>query len=104
MNIQVDVQGEEKSNMRQSEDLKATRVARGFTQEKGVDYNKVFSPVAKFATICLVCALAAIFDLVMDKMNVVIAFLYRYLEEEIYMRQPVGFEVKKTKRVWFVDC
>ncbi|OAE29694.1 hypothetical protein AXG93_509s1470 [Marchantia polymorpha subsp. ruderalis] len=79
--------------------FKARLVARGFTQEKGVDYNKVFSPVAKYATIRLVCALAAIFDLVMDQMDVVTAFLYGYLEEEIYMRQPVGFEVKGKERL-----
>ncbi|OAE33837.1 hypothetical protein AXG93_3559s1030 [Marchantia polymorpha subsp. ruderalis] len=28
--------------------FKDRRVARGFTQEKGVNYNKVFSPIAKF--------------------------------------------------------
>ncbi|OAE30587.1 hypothetical protein AXG93_40s1140 [Marchantia polymorpha subsp. ruderalis] len=33
--------------------FKARLVARGFTQEKCVDYNEVFSTVAKYATICL---------------------------------------------------
>lgn len=45
--------------------FKAKLVARGFTKEKGVDYNKVFSPVTKYATIRLVCKLAAIFSLIM---------------------------------------
>lgn len=78
--------------------FKARLVARGFTQEKSVDYNEVFSPVAKYATIRLVCALAATFNLVMDQTDVVTAFLYGYLEEEIYMRQPIGFEVKGQER------
>lgn len=43
--------------------FKARLMARCFTQEKSVDYNEVFSPVAKYATIRLVCALAAIFNL-----------------------------------------
>ncbi|OAE30129.1 hypothetical protein AXG93_246s1000 [Marchantia polymorpha subsp. ruderalis] len=78
--------------------FKARLVARGFTHEKRVDYNEVFSLVAKYATIRLVCALAATISLVINQMNVVTAFLYGYLEEEIYMRQPIGFEVKGHER------
>ena len=74
--------------------FKARMVAKGYTQEKGVDYNEVFSPIAKYATIWLVYALVAIFGLVMDQMDVVTAFLYGKLDEVIYMEQPMGF-VKK---------
>ncbi|OAE35430.1 hypothetical protein AXG93_2587s1450 [Marchantia polymorpha subsp. ruderalis] len=79
--------------------FKARLVVRGFTNEKGVDYNEVFSPVTKYAIIRLVCALVVIFDLVMDPMDVITAVLYGYLEEVIYMRQPVGFEVKGKERL-----
>jgi hypothetical protein len=71
---------------------KARLVAKGLTQEKGVDYNEVFSLVAKLATIRLIYALVAIFGVVMDQIDVVTAFLYGSLEEVIYMRQPMpGF-------------
>ena len=74
--------------------FKARMVAKGFTQQKGVDYNEVFSPVAKYSTIRLLCALVAIFGLVLDQMDVVTAFLYGLLDEVIYMRQPMGFMKK----------
>ncbi|OAE23684.1 hypothetical protein AXG93_4520s1070 [Marchantia polymorpha subsp. ruderalis] len=78
--------------------FKARLLARGFTHEKDVDYNKIFSPIAKYATICMVCALAATFSLVMDQMDVITTLLYGYLEEEIYMRQPIGFDVNAKRR------
>lgn len=56
-------------------------IAGGFTYDKGVNHDEVFSPIANYATIFLVCALAKIFSLVMDQMNVGIAFLYKYLEK-----------------------
>lgn len=46
-----------------------------------VNYNKVFSPIAKYATIWLVCALLAIFDLIINGMNVAVAIFYRILEK-----------------------
>ena len=73
---------------------KARLVAKGFTQEKGVDYNEVFSPVAKYLTIRILLMLVVTFGLVLDQMDVVTAFLYGLLDEVIFMRQPMGF-VKK---------
>lgn len=37
-------------------------ITRDFTQENGVNYHKIFSHVAKYVTIHMVCALAAIFS------------------------------------------
>jgi hypothetical protein len=64
-----------------------------------VDYNKFFSLIAKLATIQLIYALVALFGLVMDQMDVITTFLYGYLEEVIYMMQPIGF-ARKGKEHW----
>jgi hypothetical protein len=58
-----------------------------------VDFNETFAPVAKFASIRAVLALAAFYDLELHQMDVKTAFLNGDLEEEIYMQQPDGFVV-----------
>ena len=71
--------------------LKGRVVARGFSQTYGVDYNETYAPVAKLASIRILFAIAAAYDLEIDQMDVVTAFLANLLEEEIYMEQPEGF-------------
>jgi Reverse transcriptase (RNA-dependent DNA polymerase) len=66
-------------------------VAKGFTQSKGVDYTEVFSPVIMLATLRLLMALVVLFDLYLEQMDVVTAFLYGLLDEVIFMRQPEGY-------------
>lgn len=72
--------------------LKARLVARGFSQQQGVDYNETFSAVLRHRTLRLVLALVAHFDLTLEFMDVVTAFLNAPLTEEVYMEIPEGFE------------
>jgi hypothetical protein len=70
---------------------KARLVARGFSQEYGLDYSETYAPVARFSSIRLMLALAARHGLRMQQMDVQTAFLYGDLKEEIYMEQPDGY-------------
>ncbi|KAM1814362.1 hypothetical protein ACFX11_028034 [Malus domestica] len=73
---------------------KARLVVKGFGQKKGVDFDEIFSPVVKMTSIRVILGMAASMDLELEQLDVKTAFLHGNLEEEIYMEQPKGFEVK----------
>jgi transposase InsO family protein len=67
---------------------KARFVAQGFTQQFGIDFNDVYAPVCKSATILTLLTKAAHHDLEIHQMDVNTAFLNAELKEEIYVRPP----------------
>ena len=71
----------------------ACLVAKGFSQVKGVDFDKIFSAVMRFETVRLMLALATLENWHIESLDVRSAYLYGKLTEEIYMKQPEGFRV-----------
>ena len=71
---------------------KARLVVGGHRQKYGIDYNETFSPVVKHNTIRILLALATKNNLEVHQMDFVTAFLNGYVEEEIFMKQPEGYE------------
>ena len=76
---------------------KARLVTRGFLQRKSLDYLEAFALVAKIETIRLVVALASGKGWPMFQLDVKLAFLNGPLEEEVYVTQPLGFEIKGSE-------
>ncbi|GJR40492.1 putative ribonuclease H-like domain-containing protein [Tanacetum coccineum] len=71
---------------------KARLVAQGHRQEEGIDYEEVFAPVARIEAIRLFLAYASFMGFLVYQMDVKSAFLYRTIEEEVYVTQPPGFK------------
>jgi hypothetical protein len=73
---------------------KARLVVKGFAQKKGIDFDEIFSPVVKMTSIRTILSLVVVEDLHLEQLDVKTTFLHGDLEEEIYMQQPHGYEVK----------
>lgn len=73
---------------------KARLVVKGFRQKGGIDFHETFSPVVRYESAKLFVAFAAIDYRQIHQIDVKTAFLYGDLNEELYMRQPEGFEDK----------
>nr|GEZ63121.1 hypothetical protein [Tanacetum cinerariifolium] len=73
-------------------------VAKGFTQTYGVDYEETFSPVANIRAIRILIAIAVFYNYEIWQMDVKIAFLNGYLDDDIHMVQPEGFIDPKHSR------
>ncbi|GJR51312.1 putative ribonuclease H-like domain-containing protein [Tanacetum coccineum] len=63
-----------------------------YRQEEGVDYDEVFAPVARIEAIRLFLAFASFMGFTVYQMDVKSAFLYGNITEEVYVKQPPGFE------------
>ena len=73
---------------------KARLVAQGFIQQLGIDYNETFSPVARIDTVIMVLAITSHNKWCMYHMDVKYAFLNGFLEEEVYVKKPPGYEIQ----------
>ncbi|CAI7736683.1 unnamed protein product, partial [Closterium sp. NIES-53] len=71
--------------------FKACYVARGFSQQQGVDYFQTFSPTPKMTTLRVLLHVAAQRDYELHSLDFSTAFLQGSLHEEIWLRRPPEF-------------
>jgi hypothetical protein len=74
---------------------KARLIAQGFSQVEGLDFGETFAPVAHLETIRILLAFTTSKGFKLYQMDVKSAFLNGVIHEEIYIRQPPGFENPK---------
>jgi hypothetical protein len=74
---------------------KAHLVAQGFSQVEGLDFVETFALVARLEAIRILLAFAASKGFKLFQMDVKSSFLKGVIQEEVYVRQPPGFENPK---------
>ena len=70
---------------------KARLVARGFTQEYGIDHEETFDQVARLSSVRTLIAISASRKWLLFQMDVKNAFLNGDLSEEVYMKLPPSY-------------
>jgi hypothetical protein len=74
---------------------KSRLVAQGFSQKEGINYEETFAPLAQLEAIRILLAFSVAKGFKLHQMDVKSAFLDGVFEEEVYVRQPPGFESEK---------
>ncbi|WJZ93913.1 hypothetical protein VitviT2T_012812 [Vitis vinifera] len=77
---------------------KARLVAQGFSQRPGIDYEETYSPVMDAITFRFLISLAVSEGLDMRLMDVITAYLYGSMDNDIYMKIPEGFKLPDANK------
>jgi hypothetical protein len=81
----------------QIDKYKARLVARGFTQQYGIDYDETFSPVMRLESLRILFAVATLRGLLIHQMDVMSAYLVGELDGEVYLSIPEGINVENKE-------
>jgi hypothetical protein len=71
---------------------KSRLVAQAYRQKEGIHYEETFAPIARLEAIRILLAFSVAKRFRLYQMDMKSAFLNGFLEEEVYVRQPPGFE------------
>lgn len=85
-----------------NERFKARIVAKGFTQERGINYIDKYAPVMRFETLRLVFSIAAMNKWSMKQLDAKNAFLNGKLDHKVYLEPPDGLSKNKDE-VWKLE-
>ena len=71
---------------------KSRLVVQGYTKVEGVDFDESFAPVVRLESIRILMSIEFTMIFKLYQMDVKCAFLNGYLNEEVFVEQPKGFE------------
>ena len=74
------------------DEFKARIVAKGYSQEYGVDFEEIFAPVVSHTTIRVFLTYAAAYRMTVHHVDIKAAFLKCDLDFQVYMKPPEGLE------------
>jgi len=80
---------------------KSRLVTQGYNQQEVIDYTGTFAPVARLEAIRLLISYEVNHGIRLYQMNVKSAFLNGVIFEEVYVKQPLGFEDLKNPNYVF---
>ncbi|GKC30374.1 pentatricopeptide repeat-containing protein [Tanacetum coccineum] len=70
---------------------KARLVAQGYNQQEGIDYDETYALVARLESIRILLAYTCALYFKLFQIDVKSAFLNGFINEEVYVAQPLGF-------------
>ncbi|GJW37465.1 retrovirus-related pol polyprotein from transposon TNT 1-94, partial [Tanacetum coccineum] len=80
---------------------KARLVAQGYNQQEGIDYDETYAPVARLEFVRILLVIACANDFKLYQMDVKSVFLNGFINEEVYVAQPLGFiDFEKSNYVY----
>ena len=80
---------------------KARLVVQGYNQEEGIDFDETFTLIARLEAIRLLLAFACHINFKLFQMDVKSDSLNGFIQEEVYVEQPPGFEdFKKPNHIY----
>jgi hypothetical protein len=84
--------------------FKAGFVAKGCSQRASLEYTDTFSLVIRMASLRLPLTIAAAMDFELCMLDIDNAFLYAFIKEDVYIRQPLGFSYGNPKVCHLKRC
>jgi hypothetical protein len=74
-------------------------VAQDYTQVEGLDFRETYAPVARLEAIRILVAYACVHNIKLYQMGVKSAFLNGYINELVYVEQPLGLKMRRNPTI-----
>ena len=71
-------------------------MAQSFSQRPGIDYDETYSPVMDIIMFRYLISMSVSEGLDMRLMDIITAYLYGMLKNDIYMKVPEGFQLSQV--------